>query len=60
MSHTHSLFSVQLVELTNCSPDAAIIALHDSNNDLDSAIVALLDGETEVSLSLITLHHLTT
>nr|CAH0112630.1 unnamed protein product [Daphnia galeata] len=29
------------------SPDAAIIALHDSNNDLDHAIAALLDGETE-------------
>ncbi len=37
-----------MVELTNCSPDAAIIALHDSNNDLDHAIAALLDGETEV------------
>lgn len=40
----------QLVELTNCSADAAIIALHDSNNDLDNAIVALLDGETEVRI----------
>jgi NACalpha-BTF3-like transcription factor len=38
----------KLVELTQCSSDAAIIALHDSNNDLDQAIVALLDGETEV------------
>lgn len=37
----------QLVELTNCSADAAIIALHDANNDLDCAIVALLEGETE-------------
>ncbi|KZS13958.1 Lingerer [Daphnia magna] len=37
----------KLVELTNCSADAAIIALHDSNNDLDHAIAALLDGETE-------------
>ena len=36
------------MELTNCSADAAIIALHDSNNDLDHAIAALLDGETEV------------
>ncbi len=36
------------MELTNCSPDAAIIALHDSNNDLEHAIAVLLDGETEV------------
>lgn len=42
---------VQIVELTNCSADAAIIALHDANNDLDQAVAALLDGETEVSVS---------
>lgn len=39
------------MELTNCSADAAIIALHDANNDLDHAIVALLEGETEVGLN---------
>lgn len=44
----HMYFAFKLVELTNCSADAAIIALHDSNNDLDHAIAALLDGETEV------------
>ena len=38
----------QLVELTNCSADAAVIALHDANNDLDRAIAALLDGTSEV------------
>jgi len=40
----------KIVELTNCSNDAAIIALHDSNNDLDRAIAALLDGVSEVGL----------
>ena len=41
----------KLVELTNCSTDAAIIALHDANNDLDHAIVAMLDGETVVCIN---------
>ena len=43
-------YGFQLVELTNCSADAAIIALHDANNDLDYAIVALLEGESEVTM----------
>lgn len=40
------------MELTNCSADAAVIALHDANNDLDRAISALLDGEPEVLIQL--------
>ena len=40
------------MELTNCSADAAVIALHDANNDLDRAISALLDGEPEVFMLL--------
>jgi translation elongation factor EF-Ts len=34
----------QLIEMTGCSEDDVVVALHDAQNDADRAVMILLEG----------------